>query len=73
MIILLLVAAVPWQVHSDFNANAGPWFTATKGEVWPMPKSRVVKEDYYHLRPAAFDIRVSLSLYFAIFSLSIHI
>lgn len=57
-IVLALVAIVPWQV-SSLHSDAGPWVPATRGELWPMPKTRTVKEDFYLLRPSNFDFRVS--------------
>lgn len=62
-IFLILVTAAPW-VACLWHADSGPWFEATKGEIWPMPNSRVVKEDFYLLRPSNFDIRVSFILFF---------
>lgn len=56
-VILILAAAVPWQVTS-LHSDAGPWIQSTKGEVWPRPKSRVIKEDFYLLR-LPFEMHVS--------------
>ncbi|TGZ50600.1 Beta-hexosaminidase subunit beta [Temnothorax longispinosus] len=56
-IALALVAVVPWQV-SSLHSDAGPWVQATRGELWPLPKTRIVKEDFYLLRPSNFDFRV---------------
>ncbi|XP_071555936.1 beta-hexosaminidase subunit beta [Temnothorax nylanderi] len=57
-IALALVAVVPWQV-SSLHSDAGPWVQATRGELWPLPKTRIVKEDFYLLRPSNFDFRVN--------------
>ncbi|XP_032675965.1 beta-hexosaminidase subunit beta-like [Odontomachus brunneus] len=57
-IVLLLLAASSWRA-SSLHSDSGSWFQPTKGEIWPMPKSRVLKEDFYLLRPSNFDIRVS--------------
>jgi len=59
----MLLAAVAWQV-SSLHSDAGPWVQATKGELWPLPKMRVIKEDFYLLRPSNFEFRVSLSIYY---------
>lgn len=57
---LILVAALSRQTFS-LHSDAGPWIRSTKGEVWPMPNSRMIKEDFYLLRPSNFDFRVSIS------------
>jgi len=67
-IVLVLVAAVSLQV-SSFHSDAGPWVQATRGEIWPIPKMRIVKEDFYLLRPSNFDFRVSLLSYHFLFTL----
>ncbi|KAG5323132.1 HEXB hexosaminidase, partial [Acromyrmex heyeri] len=54
--VLMLLTAVAWQV-SSLHSNAGPWIQATKGELWPLPKMRVIKEDFYLLRPSNFEFR----------------
>jgi hypothetical protein len=58
-IILVFVATVPWRAAS-LHSDAGPWVQATKGEVWPKPNLRIIKEDFYLLRPSNFDMQVSL-------------
>lgn len=62
-IILIFVAAVPWQATS-LHSDAGPWVRATKGEMWPMADFRVTKEDFYILRPSNFEMRVSPCIFF---------
>ncbi|EFN85825.1 beta-hexosaminidase subunit beta [Harpegnathos saltator] len=58
IVLVLLVASFFWQA-SSLHSDAGSWFQSTKGEIWPMPNSRVLKEDFYLLRPSNFDIRVN--------------
>lgn len=67
-ILILILAIVPWQAFS-LHSESGPWVQATKGEIWPMPNSRIIKEDFYVLRPSNFDIRVSF-LTFKMLSIS---
>lgn len=57
-ILVLILAIVPWQVYS-LQSESGPWVQSTKGEIWPMPNLRIVKKDFYVLRPSNFDIRVN--------------
>ncbi|KAF7401317.1 hypothetical protein HZH68_007137 [Vespula germanica] len=41
------------QLHSF----SGAWVIPTEGEIWPMPNQRIVRKEFYLLRPSTFQIR----------------
>ncbi|XP_015190676.1 PREDICTED: beta-hexosaminidase subunit beta-like [Polistes dominula] len=56
LLFIKLLATLPTpsiQLHSF----AGSWVLPTKGEIWPKPNQRVLQDEYFLLRPSAFEFR----------------
>lgn len=44
------------QLHSF----AGSWVLPTEGEIWPMPNQRLLRDEFYLLRPSTFKIQANI-------------
>ncbi|KAI4504409.1 hypothetical protein M0802_000880 [Mischocyttarus mexicanus] len=58
LLFIKLLATLPTpsiQLHSF----AGSWVAPTKGEIWPKPNYRFVKNEFYLLRPSTFQFQTT--------------
>lgn len=54
----LLVNSFPYTVQ--LHSFAGPWVLPTEGEIWPMPNQRLLRDEFYLLRPSTFQFQVNI-------------
>lgn len=44
---------------TSYDVEPGPRVKATKGEVWPIPKTRIVTQKYFIVTASSFTFKVS--------------
>ncbi|KAK2576822.1 hypothetical protein KPH14_005456 [Odynerus spinipes] len=54
---IILVSFLPLSIQ--LHSFAGSWVLPTEGEIWPMPNERVLRDEFYLLRPSTFLFQVN--------------
>ncbi|XP_047350044.1 beta-hexosaminidase subunit alpha-like [Vespa velutina] len=55
-LLVWLFASLP-NLSIQLHSFSGAWVIPTEGEIWPMPNQRIVRKEFYLLRPSTFQIR----------------